>query len=45
VERINNSFRRADEIQWSKGTNPGDKEYTDYFAPSWPMLKPVSVAC
>ncbi|MEY3888124.1 MAG: Isocitrate lyase [Pseudomonadota bacterium] len=33
VERINNSFRRADEIQWSKGTNPGDKEYTDYFAP------------
>jgi len=33
VERINNSFRRADEIQWSKGTNPGDKDYTDYFAP------------
>ena len=33
IERINNSFRRADEIQWSKGTNPGDKDYTDYFAP------------
>jgi isocitrate lyase len=33
VERINNSFRRADEIQWSKGTIPGDKDYTDYFAP------------
>ena len=33
VERINNTFRRADEIQWSKGTNPGDKDYVDYFAP------------
>ena len=33
VERINNTFRRADEIQWSKGTNPGDKGYVDYFAP------------
>jgi isocitrate lyase len=33
VERINNSFRRADEIQWSKGVNPGDKDYIDYFAP------------
>jgi isocitrate lyase len=33
VERINNTFRRADEIQWSKGTNPGDAGYIDYFAP------------
>ena len=33
VERINNTFQRADEIQWSKGTNPGDKGYIDYFAP------------
>ena len=33
VERINNTFRRADEIQCSKGINPGDKGYTDYFAP------------
>jgi len=33
VERINNTFRRADEIQWSKGVNPGDKGYVDYFAP------------
>ena len=33
VERINNSFRRADEIQWSKGVNPGDPGYVDYFAP------------
>ncbi len=33
VERINNSFTRADEIQWSKGIGPGDKGYVDYFAP------------
>ena len=33
VERINNSFRRADEIQCSKGVNAGDKGYIDYFAP------------
>lgn len=33
VERINNSFRRADEIQFSRGIEPGDKGYIDYFAP------------
>ena len=33
VERINNSFQRADEIQWAKGINPGDQAYIDYFAP------------
>jgi len=33
VERINNTFTRADEIQWSKGVGPGDKGYIDYFAP------------
>ncbi len=33
VERINNAFTRADEIQWSKGANPGDKGYIDHFAP------------
>lgn len=33
VERINNSFRRADEIQWSRGVNPGDPGYIDHFAP------------
>ncbi|MEF8723259.1 MAG: isocitrate lyase [Candidatus Accumulibacter phosphatis] len=33
VERINNSFRRADEIQCSKDLNAGDKGYIDYFAP------------
>ncbi len=33
VRRINNTFRRADEIQWARGTNPGDDNYTDYFIP------------
>ncbi len=33
VKRINNTFKRADEIQWSKGLNPGDAGYIDYFAP------------
>lgn len=33
VRRINNTFKRADEIQWSKGINPGDAEYIDYFLP------------
>jgi len=33
VERINNSFARADQIQWSKGISPEDPEYIDYFAP------------
>ena len=33
VERINNSFRRADEIQHSKGVNAGDKGHIDYHVP------------
>ena len=33
VERINNSFQRADEIQTAKGINKGDAGYIDYFAP------------
>ncbi|WP_114192428.1 isocitrate lyase [Edaphovirga cremea] len=33
VERINNTFRRADQIQWSNKIEPGDKNYTDYFLP------------
>ncbi|EKE74919.1 isocitrate lyase [Gallaecimonas xiamenensis] len=33
VKRINNAFRRADQIQWQKGKNPGDDGYIDYFAP------------
>ncbi|MDP3605714.1 MAG: isocitrate lyase, partial [Polaromonas sp.] len=32
VETINNTFRRADEIQHSKGIDAGDKGYVDYFA-------------
>jgi len=33
VRRINNAFKRADEIQWSKGIEPGDSAYIDYFLP------------
>ncbi len=33
VRRINNAFKRADEIQWARGIGPGDKAYIDYFAP------------
>jgi isocitrate lyase len=33
VKRINNTFARADQIQWSEGKNPGDAGYVDYFAP------------
>ncbi len=33
VERINNSFQRADEIQTAKGINKGGAGYIDYFAP------------
>ncbi|MGM0526371.1 MAG: isocitrate lyase [Pseudomonadota bacterium] len=33
VERINNSFARADQIQWSKGITAEDDNYVDYFAP------------
>jgi len=33
VSRINNSFKRADEIQHAKGICEGDKGYIDYFAP------------
>ena len=33
VERINNSFRRADEIQCAKAIDAGHPNYIDYFAP------------
>ncbi|RJL48759.1 isocitrate lyase [Pectobacterium carotovorum] len=33
IERINNTFRRADQIQWASRIEPGDKRYTDYFLP------------
>jgi isocitrate lyase len=33
VERINNSFTRADQIQWSKGVTTEDESFIDYFAP------------
>ena len=33
VRRINNTFKRADEIQWSKGITENDTDYIDYFLP------------
>jgi isocitrate lyase len=33
VRRINNTFKRADEIQWSRGINPEDENGIDYFLP------------
>ncbi len=33
VRRINNTFQRADQIQWSEGKGPTDPGYIDYFAP------------
>ncbi len=33
VRRINNAFKRADEIQWSREIDPGSDEYIDYFLP------------
>ncbi|CAM3652936.1 isocitrate lyase [Rahnella bruchi] len=33
VARINNTFRRADQIQWANNIEPGQQGYTDYFLP------------
>ncbi|MDQ8020581.1 MAG: isocitrate lyase [Moraxellaceae bacterium] len=33
VRRINNTFTRADQIQWSEGKNPGEEGWFDFFAP------------
>ena len=33
VERINNAFRRADEIQCAKGIGAGHPDFVDYYAP------------
>lgn len=33
VRRINNAFKRADEIQWSRDINPGDEGHIDHFLP------------
>ncbi len=33
VRRINNAFKRADEIQWSREIDPGNDSYVDHFLP------------
>lgn len=45
VRRINNTFKRADEIQWSRGINPGDQEFIDYFLPIVADAEAGSAAC
>lgn len=44
VKRINNSFRRADQIQWANNINPGDAKYIDFFYQLLLMRKRVLVA-
>ncbi|KGT87591.1 isocitrate lyase [Erwinia typographi] len=33
VERINNTFQRADQIQWASQIEPGDPRHVDYYLP------------
>jgi isocitrate lyase len=33
VKKINSTFTRADQIQWSEGKSQGDEGFVDYFAP------------
>jgi len=33
VRRINNAFKRADEIQWGRGIDTDDEQFIDYFLP------------
>jgi isocitrate lyase len=33
VRRINNAFKRSDEIQWARDINPDDEGYIEYFLP------------
>jgi len=33
VRRINNTFKRADEVQWAREINPGDEAFVDHFLP------------
>ena len=39
VRRINNAFKRADEIQWSRGLDTDSEEFIDYFCPLSPTQK------
>ena len=45
VRRINNSFKRADEIQWSREVGPGDGATSTISCPSWRMPRRASAAC
>lgn len=45
VRRINNAFKRADEIQWSKGIESGDQAMSTTSCPSSPTPRLDSAAC
>jgi isocitrate lyase len=45
VRRINNTFKRADEIQWAAASTPATRSSSTTSCPSWPMRKPVSAVC
>ena len=44
VRRINNAFKRADEIQWSREIGPVTRATWTTSCPSWRMPRPVSAA-
>ena len=45
VRRINNTFKRADEIQWSRGIGPAMKASSTTSCLSWQTRKPALAAC
>jgi isocitrate lyase len=45
VKKINNTFTRADQIQWSEGKSPAMRVSSTTSPRSWPMPKPASAAC
>lgn len=45
VTRINQTFQRADQIQWSSGIEAGTAGTPISSCQLWPMLKPVLAAC
>ena len=45
VERINNTFKRADQIQWSEGKIQATRVTSTTSRRSWPTRRQVSVVC
>jgi isocitrate lyase len=45
VKKINATFTRADQIQWSEGKSPAMRVLSTTSRRSWPMPKPALVVC